>query len=246
MAMGINADNGSGYKVFSTALGAATPCYTMAATTYIATSTPTALTVQVYSNTVFSRKYTLDPHSSVNQKLSTGAIAGIAVGSVIGIIVAFVALFCIRRLRQKRLERENENALTRSMEMEEPILGSTAPRKGSGHPGSPRSAGSGWPIRQPGSPPTYEDARSTHTSGQPATPQELPGSMFIHEHHPAFQEHLGENELPNGAAAATSPPRTPTRPTTHKSPISPQRTPRTPRTDTEGTDVISPASTPRL
>ena len=145
----------------------------------------------------------------------------------------------LRRLRQRRLE-EEELSKARAPEMEEPVLGSVAERSPRGQPRSPRSAGSGWPIHQSTAPSVHEDATGQPKSAKATSPQELPGSMFIHQHDPAFQGDGGsELEGQRQVSPPTSPPKTPARSLGYKSNAT-----RSIPTGKDGLPVVSPVSPP--
>ena len=222
-----------GYQVYSTTLGEETPCFSTPTVTYEPGTSPTATLVTLINHKVFTRMYTLDPSITHNSELSAGAIAGIAVGSVIGLILIAFAFIMLRRLRHRRIENEDKQSRVWGQEMEEPVLGSADGISPRGNPTSPVSAGSGWQMRQ-SNPPTYEDVNEQPNSEKGTGPQELPGSLFMHQHHPAFQrEASSELESQRQVSPPISPPRTPTRPSGQR------------LDNTHGNDspIISPAST---
>lgn len=72
-------------------------------------------------------------------------------------------------------------------------------------PRSPRLNLGIWPVGLGSSPPSY-DAQRARAESLKGEPQELPGSTFIHEHHPAF---MAGQEPPSPTSPST--PKTPTR-----------------------------------
>lgn len=108
---------------------------------------------------------------------------------------------------------------------------------------SPAVQANGWPIQQ--SPPAYDPnvgQLPLVTKQPPAPPQELPGSTYIHEHHPAFTptgSSVGSVATPTEVGAGSEP-RTPSE---NKSPV---LSAATPRTETQSPVFVSPLGSPRL
>jgi hypothetical protein len=81
-----------------------------------------------------------------------------------------------------------------------------SPEAGSGSP-KPNTTTASWPIFPTSSPPAYDhQARRVVSHGKPGIPQELPGSTFIHEHHPAYSSTI---DTPTEASTSSTPTRTP-------------------------------------
>jgi len=101
---------------------------------------------------------------------------------------------------------------------------------------------SGLTQNTPSSPPAYEVPGSTPSDLAGAIPFEMPGSTYLHEHHPVFGGSSPDLSTP------MSPPRTPPRsPAATRSTRSPVLSPSSPfRTDSPGTGslVVTPLGSP--
>ncbi|EHY60837.1 hypothetical protein ABEF95_013740 [Exophiala dermatitidis] len=239
-----------GFQVYYTAIGAQTPCYSDPATKFIPASTPTISGLTLITDHVFSQMYMLAKPSSHGVKLPLGAKIGIAVNAVlfVGIIIALI--FFIRRRRMKAAAAENARSTTfppqepalqmseapNTHELDSPEAQTTT--KSPGTPGDPN-----WPIFPASSPPAYEHPRAKPLPSNklsPSTPQELPGSTYIHEHHPAYSSGDSATEV----TAPSSPPRTPVQQKTQKN--SPVLSALTPRSGNQSPPFVSPLGSPRL
>ena len=228
----------SGYQVYTTNLGYETPCYTMPSVTLEPGTTPSIKDLTVITQYVFARKYLLhDPTAAPPKHLSNGAILGIAIGIPVNVLFfLFLILLCLRRRARARKEAETQRKaafIPRSQEMDEPhdITRPSELASPQSNPVTPHTASSGrspvanWPMG-PGSPPppTYDAGSGFRPPPAPAKmtiPQELPGSTFIYEHHPAMQPEQEKRQEPNERAVSSVAPTEPRTPTRHSEPVSP-------------------------
>jgi hypothetical protein len=195
----------------------------MPSQTFVPAVSATISGIAVITEHVFTRKYELTaPDSSGG--LTTGAKAGIAIG-VCGaalVLVGFV-LFLLRKRKARQIAMANQ---TNNM-AERPFSPKFAPgpqelASPEGGVNSPGSARSDWPMSS-GSPPAYNQSMPRTLSGKLQSPQELPGSTFIHEHHPAY---TGSEEPQQPATAPSSPPSSPPRKSTTSPVVSPLGSPK--------------------
>ena len=179
--------------------------------------------ITIITEHVFTRKYELTA-SGASTGLTAGARAGIAIG-VCGaaLLLAGFVLFLLRRrkTRQTALTSQNNNMIERSFS---PTFAPApqelaSPEGGVNSPGSARSS---WPM-SPGSPPAYNQSIPRTLSGKLQSPQELPGSTFIHEHHPAY---TASEEPQQPVTAPSSPPGSPPRKSTTSPVVSPLGSPK--------------------
>lgn len=210
---------------------------------YVPAKTPTISGLTLITDRVFSRKYVLVPrHPST--PLAPGAKAGIIVGAIAGAALLAAVLVLARRRNQNRLDEQSLNDDFETTEMEGRTRGLASSQA---HPRSPRSAGSGWPLRRSVSPPNYDDGRDIPTSAKVISPQELQGNTFMHENHPAFQSsNQSESVDRQNPSPHTSPQRTPLRSPVHTIPRSPPASPPISHNEVEGSPVISPSHSPKL
>ena len=207
----------SGYQVYYTQFGAYTPCYSVPSTTLVPASTPTGGNVVVVTERVFAQKFTLTKQKSGG--LSDGARNGIIGGTVnAGLVV--ILIFVIIWYRRRRARRILEANRATTFPPVEPTMAMSEHNVVVSTPVTPHELPSpdhtshfgardmGWPAgaQPPSSPPGYASDTKSITN-IPIAPQELPGSTFIHEHHPAFSSHEPSEAA---SARATSPPMTPT------------------------------------
>ena len=207
-------------------------------------STPTISGLTVITDHLFSQMYMVATTSQGSKTLPLGGIIGITVNAVLFVMVVIAIWYCVRRRRKKAAA---EAARTTTFPPEEPALqmlrrpttheldNSDAQSK------SPGAAGANWPMAQMSSPPAYDQAKGRPVSNRSFAPQELPGSTFIHEHHPAFSVH----ETPN----QTSPlplPRTPAQSLVGSEQMSPVLTTATPRSGQQSPPFVSPVTSPKL
>ncbi|KIV98201.1 hypothetical protein PV10_01878 [Exophiala mesophila] len=241
-----------GYQVWYTAVGAQTPCYSDLVTKYLPVSSPSIPDLSLITDHVFAQRYDLALPRAKDEGLSTGAIVGIAVGSTVGAILVAGLLLCYWRRRSSKTKAAKVQSTT--FPPNEPALHQIS-RVPTTHEldspaTAPRSAGvasSNWPISIPTSPPAYEGGKSRPLSNKSPIPQELPGSTFIHEHHPAFTA-TGEVEM-SGDAAPSTPPKTPTQSAIDSERRSPPLSAlgaSTPRTGAQSPGFISPLSSPKF
>ncbi len=106
---------------------------------------------------------------------------------------------------------------------------------------SPSAAPAGWPMFP--SPPAYDPHKIVPapivTKQPPAPPQELPGSTYIHEHHPAYSAAGSSVGTPTETTPG-SPPRTP------GEQASPVLSSMTPRSEAHSPMFVSPLGSPRF
>lgn len=224
----------SGWQVYSTELGGQTPCYTMPTITYVPATSATIAGLTLITEYVFTRKFNL-AESALRppRALRSGAIAGIAVGIFAGLATIGILIFFYLRRRKAQLEPQTFPTPASGVEM-----AATSPNSATHELASPptmarsiASGRSGWVP--PLSPPAYElNVDSSRT--KPRLPaQELPGSTFITEHHPANNEQEANT---TSVAAPSSPPRTPIR--------TPPQSPRSKTTSSP--QIVSPLGSPNL
>ncbi len=235
--------------MYYTNIGAQAPCYSIPTATLVPATMPAAPGLSLITDHVFAKRYMLATETAP-AGLSNGALAGICMGGA----AAFFALvgglwaWIHRRVRQKR-----EPQRVTTFPAEEPVVPMSeasqplqsphelaSPEQQAMSPRSPRQLNLNlWSMTLGGSsPPAYDAQRAGSTK---AMPQELPGSTYLHEHHPAFNR----DEPPS----PTSPtkPKTPTRSFTGSSePVSPmgKATPKATRSLTGGSEQGSPLATP--
>lgn len=177
----------------------------------------------VITNQIYSLRYELGATKKI---LSTGAIAGIAVGGVAGVLLLSLAAMLCFRARQRRANKLR-NATLPAIAAAGGSHQEFSPTKP--NPGTPTtniipqiaevSADSKAPPSELPSPPLPNGSPAGKTGFFSSTesprgmitatgfvsptmfPQELPGSSHMYEHHPAFKD---ATETPN-----ESPPRTP-------------------------------------
>jgi hypothetical protein len=241
----------SGYQVYYTAIGAQTPCYSDPVTKFIPASTPTVAGLTLITDHVFSQMYTVVKPSTGRKKLPTGGVIGISVNAALFVILIVVAIWWIRRRKAKRIAMQ---ARPTTFPPEEPTLQmSRAPT--THELDSPdavtRSAGTAvnWPpIFPASSPPAYDvsKGRPVAVTSKPPAPQELPGSTFIHEHHPAFSTTTPTGTDAPSELSPTSPPRTPTQSAVDSERRSPLLSPGTSQTGAQSPPFVSPLASPKL
>ena len=229
-----------GWQVYSASLAGEIPCYTALTSTFVPQSTPTLSNFTLVSNELFTRRFLLTQPGPSG--LSSGAKAGIAGGTANAVlfILILMAIFAVRkrrRVQKRELEaRDNARNLEELPYYFDPSTGpqelASTVNNNNDDPQSPVSGRSEWPMG-PGSPPAYRQQAPplpvSPKSNRP--PQELPGSTFIHEHHPAFTRVSNEEQPRAPATTAMTTPSTPPAPPgspqtpPHKNPISPAVSP---------------------
>lgn len=176
-------------------------------------------------------------------KLPTGAIIGITVNACLFVLCLCGIWFCVRRVRRNRA-RKAAAARTTTYPPEEPALQmSRAPTTHELDSPAPQpgisDALSRWGSVPVSSPPAY-DQEKAKPKPRPLIPQELPGSMWMNEHHPAFS---GENTPTE--ATPTSPPTTPGHKATPGESRSPVLSAITSRSGNESPAFVSPLGSPK-
>jgi len=222
-----------GWQIYFTDIGGQTPCYTLPTITHVPASSSTISGLTVITQHVFTRKYELSKAAVEGSKgLGAGAIAGISVGAVAGVGIISMLIFIF--LRRKKVRKAPQTYFTPAGEGEMVIASpaSATHELASPHtiPRSPASGRSAW--ISPSSPPAYDQNLEPMRTKARTVAQELPGSTFIFEHHPAYTGHEDESTT----AAPSSPPRTPGR-------SSPQSVH---AKTTSSPLVVSPLGSPRL
>jgi hypothetical protein len=235
------------------------------ATTYVPASTPTVAGLTLITDHVFSQKYGLIPPPSGGSDFPFGAkIAIPVVWAALMALGVFVWLY-IRKLKARK---RAEAARATTFPAEEPVMPQmTMSRTPTAHeldstdppPVSPsETPAGGWPIYQTSSPPAYDPANAAPapapapvlTKQPPAAPQELPGSTYLHEHHPAYSSRGGSSVGTPTESVIGSPPRTFTPASAGAEDQSPALSAVTPRSDSHhGSSTIgyvSPLGSPRL
>lgn len=208
----------SGYSVYSTIIGAETPCFSSPTLSYIPASS-TSSGVTLITDIVFSKRYILV--KPAKKQLATGAIAGIAVNAFLFAAAPFVILFFIRRHRKAKLARANganaaDTQLPRgdTFPPVEPDFANTPPMAefanntasptATTHELSPDSART--PATMKGMP--FQSLTSNPPVPKEAFTYEMPGSTHIHEHHPMY---TGSQTDVSGRTLMNTPPHTPPR-----------------------------------
>ncbi|EXJ70798.1 uncharacterized protein A1O5_05788 [Cladophialophora psammophila CBS 110553] len=245
-----------GYQIYYTAIGLETPCYSAPATTFVPASTPTVVGLTLITDHVFSQKYSLVTQQQAKSNFPPGAKIAIPVSIwVVICIVCITTFFWVRRRRKAK--RAAEANRTTTFPPEEPALPhmsmSRAPTaheldSPEAQAGSPGVVGAnGWPMFPTSSPPAYDQSKgglAIHKQ-PPGVPQELPGSTYIHEHHPVFSP-AGSVSTPTEATPG-SPPGTPVQAAAAgigtRSPVLSNVTT---HSDAQGPGFVSPLGSPRL
>ena len=240
----------SGYQVYYTAFGVETPCYSDLATKYVPASTPTIAGLTLITDHVFARKYAVVKASS-HKGLPLGGLIGITVNAVLFVVLIICLAWFIKR---RRARKQAEAARSTTFPPEEPVLqmsrAPTAHELDSPETAGARSAGgtgSNWPPVFPAvSPPAYDQTKGRPgvVTNKSPVPQELPGSTFIHEHHPAFSATTGNDPL--SELSPSSPPRTPTQSAVDSDKRSPLLSAVTPQTEAQSPPFVSPLASPKL
>jgi hypothetical protein len=197
--------------------------------------------VTLITDHVFAQKYVVvSPKKKKEPEL--GAIIGAPLN---GILVIAIGIFIYIKLKKRRAAKAAAAATT-TYPPEEPTLQmSRAPTaheldSPEAQARTPVANTANWPIFPLSSPPAYE-GKSRPMSAKPTVPQELPGSMFIHEHHPAFSTRDAPSEF-----TPSSPPRTPTHSAVDSEKRSPILSASTPRSEAQSPLFVSPLASPRL
>lgn len=198
----------SGWQIYFSEIGGQTPCYTMPTITHVPASSSTVSGLTVITQHVFTRKYELSKGAIEGPKgPGTGAIAGIAVGGVAGLGIIGALIFIFLRRGEAQTGPQTLPTAAGGGEMMIVSPASATHELASPHalPNSPGSGRSAW--ISPSSPPAYEHNVDPYRAKARTVAQELPGSTFIFEHHPAYTGQQDESTT----AAPSSPPRTPGR-----------------------------------
>lgn len=184
--------------------------------------------------------------------LPLGGRIGISVNAVLFLVLIIVMIWWLRRRKAKRIARE---ARSTTYPLEEPTLQMSraptaheldSPNSGNRSVGMPAT---NWPpIPAVVSPPAYEGGkgRPVAVSSTPSAPQELPGSTFIYEHHPAFSATTPVGSDAPSELSPTTPPRTPAQSTVDSERKSPLLSPGTSRTGAQSPPFVSPLASPKL
>ena len=207
---------------------------------------PDTASFSLISQTVFAQKFELVAPAKEGG-LSTGALIGVIAGPVVAflLLVNFAIFFMLRRRKVRKIREAEANRATIYPPID-PIVPQTqseppptphelASPEIVGTARSPHMSQINWVTSPGSSPPAYDSQRNMGSIGPaklkiPEDPQELEGSTYIHQHHPAF---------------APDPTGTPSTPTTAVSPPGePPRTPETPARSQEGRERDSPLVTP--
>jgi hypothetical protein len=205
----------------------------MPSITHVPGNTPTVPGLTVITEHVFTRRFDLSEEAMKGGKgLAAGVIAGIVVGAVAGIaiIAALIFLFLRRRKAQRMSQTPTRPFSGGEMVVASPMSAAHELASPQSMPHSPGSNRSAWVS--PSSPPAYEQNTELHRTKTPQSAQELPGSTFIFEHHPAYAGQEGGSTV----TAPSSPPRTPAR--------SPPGSPHAKTTTSP--HVVSPLGSPKL
>lgn len=181
----------SGWKIYTTDFAGQTPCYTMPTVTHVPERTSTVPVRALITQHVFTRKFDLSERAINGSKgPGAGVIAGISVGSVAGLgSVGIVVFFLLRRRKARRAPQTTAGAGEMVIASPASAMHELAsPHSPARAPGFGRSA-----FGSPSSPPAYEhNVDPYQTKAEPAA-QELPGSTFIFENHPAYTRQEDES-----------------------------------------------------
>ena len=201
--------------------------------THVPASTSTVSGLTVITEHVFTRKFDLsDAATRGPVSRGAGAIAGITIGGVAGLAIIAALIFFLLRRRTAQKVPQTFPTTAGGGEMVVTSPASAAHELASPHtlPHSPGSGRSAW--ISPSSPPAYEHNIDPYRAKTRPVAQELPGSTFIFEHHPAYTGQ--ENE--SATATPSSPPRTPGR--------TPPQSPHAKTTSSP--QVVSPLGSPKI
>jgi hypothetical protein len=205
------ADRSRGWQVYFSTIGAQNPCYTMPSQTLVPATSATVSGITIITEHIFTRKYELTTSGNLGG-LATRAKAGIAIGVCVAAVVLAGAVFFWlrrRRARQTTVTSRNNIMIERPFSLTfPPGPQELASPERVGH--SPGSARSHRPMSS-GSPPAYRLSSPRAVPGKVQSAQELPGSTFIHEHHPAY---IGSEGPEVSLTAPNSPPGSPPRKST--------------------------------
>jgi len=241
----------SGFQIYYTAIGSQTPCYSDPLTKFIPASTPTVAGLTLITDHVFSQLYTVVNPASGRRRLVPGAIAGITINAVLFVAVILAIIWCVRRRKAKRIAREARSTTFPPVEPTLQMSRAPTTHELDSPDAAPRSVGmkSNWhPTFGAASPPAYDvsKGRPVAVTGKPPVPQELPGSTFIHEHHPAFTAPTPAGTDAPSELSPTSPPRTPTQSAVDSEKKSSLLSPGTSRTGAQSPPFVSPLASPKL
>ena len=195
-----------GWSIYTSDIAGQTPCYTTPSIPIAAPSSSVpsnSPTPSIISTQLFTLRYDL---GSPETSLSNGAKAGIIVGSIFGALLLALAIVVLVRRWQRHRQAIRDATMPRSFFDPQDYASQKSP------PMSPQTAFSrartisspqtvtGSVIPELPSPPPPTSAVSPNgqnwptgalpppaiSSTPPPPAMELPGSTFIHEHHPAF------------------------------------------------------------
>lgn len=181
----------SGWSIYTTAFAGQTPCYSTPPLPLVPLTTspnPANASISIISTKVFTLAYALAP-PSLGPALSAGAKAGIAIGALVGALAGLaIGFFILLRRRRAKASAKDEDgpavtytenrgsaALSNSTAPPEHISELPSPGPSDGH--------SSW-FPQPAVQPPPMSPTPSELPAQP--PEELPGSTYMHEHHPAY------------------------------------------------------------
>lgn len=232
--------------MYYTNMGAQTPCYSVASSTLVPASLPASTaSYSLISQTVFARRFELVPPSN-GVGLPTSHLIGIIAGSILGplLMINIVVIFLLRRRKARQRKEAEANRVTTFPPVEPAMPPTEAPQTphelaspdmGVRSPRSPQTVQLNWIGSPVSSPPAYDAQRDLGIVGATKLqiqqdPQELEGSSFINQHHPAFAGDF---------TATSSSPATATSPKTER-----PKTPRTPARSIHGSETASPLVTP--
>lgn len=181
----------SGWSIYATAFAGQTPCYSTPPLPLIAPTAspnPANASISVISTKVFTLPYALAP-PSIGPALSAGAKAGIAIGALVGALAAVaIGFFVLLRRRRNKASANDEfgpGATPTGNRDSAAFSNRTAPPEHISElpsPG-PNDGRSSW-FPQAMVPPPPLSPTPSELPAQP--PEELPGSTYMHEHHPAY------------------------------------------------------------
>ncbi|KAK5087042.1 hypothetical protein LTR05_004213 [Lithohypha guttulata] len=240
----------NGYSIYSTAIGAETPCYSKPSQTYLPASTTSDGQTTLITDTLFSRRYTLI--KPAGEQFPKGAIAGIVIGVLVALATPPLIVLFIRRMKTKSANKSEgvekdgagatfppiEPTLDANQQISEVAALSpqelASPDSGIQTPATYK----GMPFQSPfvRSPPAYEAPASV--------PVEMPGSIFMNEHHPAY---TGSQIELTPRTPPRSPPHSPSQTASTRSPVlSPSSPFRTDSPSNTNTFIVTPLGSPRF
>ena len=238
-------------ELFYTNIGAYTPCFFSPSITIVPAATPTNTAIVLITNHVFAEAFPL-AQSSGKRELPLGVLIAIVINVVL-FVALIIAIIYYRKRKIRKIAEANRATTFPPTEPTMSMADTRAERAPSPHElaspemqaTTPRSLSNNWPMNSQSPPPIYEIGKPKPISTKIDKPQELPGSTFLHEHHPAFASETASTE--ETPPRSPSPPMTPVRSNARSTGGSP---PVTPGSSVPGgaqrSPLVSPLNSPGL